>query len=414
MPPARAFAAQCSAIITSTGPGDHDVRGTPVSLDQPLREQSACAPRRPSRESRAAGSAAATGPASDAGRRAAGGGSPGSRRRSHRPRAGSAPPRAAGPDRSRDCRIEVGPAARGAGRPRARGPGRRSTDQVGEPGDGPVAGRRVEPTHQLEVNGIRQGSGRWGSRPGPSSSHADQVVVPPDRRCSAHPATASSYDGDGADARTSGAQQPAQADDGAGVGAGTAARRERAPGPATRSRRPRSARDRRCRGSPRAVVLGPGRFEVVEVPTTSTPELRISSSHVAVIRSTCGRRFGGTVAGTLSGRWARTSLTMRLADPVHVGGPRELELAERVVEAAQHRHLGAAERGIGGLALGVRRLRVQPDHAREPVPQRITRSSWRRHRDQVHVLRRQVGAPGGEDPGQVLHPPEPQRVVLGP
>ncbi len=84
------------------------------------------------------------------------------------------------------------------------------------------------------------------------------------------------------------------------------------------------------------------------------------------------------------------------------------------VDAAQQRGLGYAEGGVVPLALEIEVDAVEAEGLAEPLPQQLGRASGRRHRDQVHLLRRQLLAPAVEDLGDLLHPPEPRTDPGGP
>ncbi len=60
------------------------------------------------------------------------------------------------------------------------------------------------------------------------------------------------------------------------------------------------------------------------------------------------------------------------------------------------------------LALEIEVDAVETEGLAEPLPQELGRATRRWHRDQVHLLRRQLLAPAVEDLGDLLHPPEPR------
>ena len=285
---AACVAAQCSAIITSTGRASTTCVGRQSVSTSPCasrpRRTAATVPGEPcSRKRRRHGSR----PAPRRRCAARGAGTPGSR-------CTSTPD--GEPDqlllgravrgRWRGCRSRGLPPARAGVRRRARGPGEAvASTRSASPGDR-APGRQVEPADQLEVDGVGQRA-RWlryagrGSR----SSQADQVVVPPERRWSAQPATASSYDG----RRASAAQHPGQAGHRAGSSrrpacrptrastcasasmaasattVGVGAGRGSASGPRRRARpaRGRRGHPRRRRRSAR-MLLQPGRGDLVD------------------------------------------------------------------------------------------------------------------------------------------------------
>ncbi len=78
-----------------------------------------------------------------------------------------------------------------------------------------------------------------------------------------------------------------------------------------------------------------------------------------------------------------------------------------LVDPAQQRGLGHAQRRVGALGLQVQLEPVEPERGAEALPEQGPRPARRRHRHQVDPLGGQVVAPPVEDVGHLLHAPEP-------
>ena len=196
MPPARDAGRPVLGHHHLDRAGDDDVGRAPVGLDQALGEQAArtaaTVPGDPcSRNRRRQGN----GHRALAGC-AAWGGYAGQQVREH---ADGEPDQLLGRQRGRvhGGRAEpgrrVGPGERDVDPPAAgRGGREHLVDQARATGP---PGGQVEPAYQLEVDGVGErgaGAADVAVQAGSRSSQADQVVVPPARRCAAQPATASS------------------------------------------------------------------------------------------------------------------------------------------------------------------------------------------------------------------------------
>ena len=84
------------------------------------------------------------------------------------------------------------------------------------------------------------------------------------------------------------------------------------------------------------------------------------------------------------------------------------DAVELHVEPTDHRGLGDAEGGVGPVAGGELR-RVDPEHAREPLPEQCRAGPGRWHGDEVDPLPVDRGRPAVEHVGDLLDPPEPLR-----
>jgi hypothetical protein len=94
-------------------------------------------------------------------------------------------------------------------------------------------------------------------------------------------------------------------------------------------------------------------------------------------------------------------------------GPGEREaVTELDVDPPQELGLLDPERGVGVRHGRVEAGRVEPEQRREARPEGLGRGTGRGDRHEVHLVARHRGAPPGQDPGEVLHPPEPRRALL--